>query len=32
MAEIFEASYLGLHFSVITGINVASPDKWDWHD
>jgi len=32
MAEIFEASYLGLHFSVITGMNVASPDKRDWHD
>ena len=32
MAEIFEAGYLGLHFSVITGMNVASPDKRDWHD
>jgi hypothetical protein len=32
MAEIFEAGYLGLNFSVITGMNVASPDKRDWHD
>lgn len=32
MAEIFEVSYLGLHFSVITGMNVASPDKRNWHD
>ncbi len=32
MACIFEACYLGLHFSVITGMNVASPEKRDWHD
>jgi hypothetical protein len=32
MAEVFEAGYLGLHFSVITGMNVASPDRRDWHD
>jgi hypothetical protein len=32
MAEIFEAGYLGLYFSVITGMNVASPDKRGWHD
>lgn len=29
---ILEALYLGLHFSIFTGLNVASPDKRDWHD
>ncbi len=32
MAENFEALYLGLYFSVFTGMNVASPEKRDWHD
>jgi hypothetical protein len=26
------AMYLGLHFSVITGVNIAHPDRRDWHD
>lgn len=27
-----EALYIGLYFSIITGMNVAVPDKRDWHD
>ena len=27
-----EALYVGLYFSVITGMNVAVPDKRNWHD
>lgn len=26
------AMFLGLHFSVVTGLNVAFPDRRDWHD
>jgi hypothetical protein len=26
------AMFLGLHFSVMTGLNVAYPDRRDWHD
>lgn len=27
-----EALYVGLYLSIITGMNVAVPDKRDWHD
>lgn len=26
------AMFLGLHFSVSTGVNIAYPDRRDWHD
>ena len=26
------AMFLGLHFSVVTGLNVAFPEQRDWHD
>ena len=26
------AMFLGLHFSVVTGLNVAFPERRDWHD
>lgn len=29
---ILESLYLGLYFSVVTGMNVAAPDSRDWHD
>lgn len=28
----FELLFIFLHFSIITGVNVAAPDKRDWHD
>jgi hypothetical protein len=27
-----EAMYIGLWFSIVTGMNVAAPDRRDWHD
>jgi len=27
-----EALFVLLYFSIITGMNVAAPDKRDWHD
>lgn len=32
VAMILEALYLGLYFSIVTGMNVAAPDCRDWHD
>ncbi len=32
VSEIFDVMYLGLWFSIITGMNVAAPDKRNWHD
>lgn len=32
VSEGFDAMFLGLWFSIITGMNVASPDKRDWYD
>jgi hypothetical protein len=26
------AMFLGLHFSVLTGPNIAYPERRDWHD
>lgn len=25
-------AFVGLHISVLTGVNVAAPDRRDWHD
>lgn len=32
LAMILEGLFLAGWFSVITGLAVAAPDKWDWHD
>ncbi len=32
VAMILETLYLGLHFSVGTGMNVAAPGTREWHD
>jgi hypothetical protein len=32
VAMILEVLYLGLHFSVVTGMNVAAPGSRDWRD
>ena len=32
VAAIVESLYLGLHFSILTGMNVAAPDKRNWYD
>ena len=32
VAMAFEAAFIFLHFSIITGMNVASPETRDWHD
>lgn len=32
VATAFELLFVFLHFSIITGMNVAAPDRRDWHD
>lgn len=32
VAMVLSALYLALHFSVLTGMNVAVPDRRGWHD
>lgn len=32
LAMILEASFLAGYFTVISGLNVAYPDRRDWHD
>lgn len=32
LAMILEASFLGVYFTVVTGLNVAYPETRDWHD
>ena len=32
VATAFELLFLSLHISIITGMNVAAPNRRDWHD